>query len=243
MAASKIVLFDIPSKEPIHAWSLNTWRTRLVLNYKGLDYETEWLEYPEIRPRLQPHFPDKNKDDLTVPTVIMPDGTYIMDSLAIAQELEKQHPSPSLHLDSPLPKKYTEHLKPAFNEALIPVFVLGVPNRLLKEVNHAYWHESRSAWCGMPLEQFVQENSAEKAYEAAAPHLRNITAMLKENDKGPFFMGDTISYVDFIHAGFLVMFRRLGDDIFQPLLEATGDPELHLKFLEALKPWIKRDDH
>ncbi|KAI1350758.1 putative glutathione S-transferase [Xylaria sp. FL0043] len=241
MAASKIVLFDIPSKEPIHAWSLNTWKTRLVLNYKGLDYETEWLEYPDIKPRLQPHFPDK--DYFTVPTVKMPDGTYIMDSKLIAEELEKQHPTPSLHLDSPLVERYREHLIAAFTEALRPIFILAVPNRLLKPVNHEYWHRTRSEWAGMPLEQYVRENPADKAYEKATPYLRNITALLKENDKGPFFDGDTITYVDFYHAGFLLMFRQLGDDIFKPLLEALGEPELHLKFLEALKPYTERDDH
>ncbi|KAI3334115.1 putative glutathione S-transferase [Ustulina deusta] len=240
MASSKIVLFDLPSKEPIHAWSLNTWKTRLVLNYKGLDYETEWLEYPEIKPRLQPHFP--TNEEFTVPTIKLPDGTYIMDSQVIAEELEKQHPSPSLHLDSPLYQKYMDQLSATF-KALRPVFLLGVPNRLLKKVNHAYWHKTRSLYVDMPLEQYVQENSAEDAYKAASPHLRNMTALLKENDKGVFFLGDTISYVDFAHAGFLVMFRALGDDIFQPVLEATGDAEVHLKFLEALKPWIERDDH
>ncbi|KAF2970043.1 hypothetical protein GQX73_g3570 [Xylaria multiplex] len=240
MATSKILFFDLPSKEPNHAWSLNTWRTRLLLNYKGLDYETEWLEYPEIKPRLQPHFPDK--EEFTVPTIKLPDGTYIMDSMVIAKEIERLHPSPPIYLDSPLRQQYIDYLSPAW-VAMRPEIVLGVPNRLLKEVNHAYWHETRSKLIGMPLEQFAQENGGEKAYKAAAPHLHRITEMLKENDKGPFFMGDVISNLDFTHAGFLVMFRQLGDDIFRSMLEATGDPELHLKFLEGLKPWIERDDH
>ncbi|GAW11614.1 hypothetical protein ANO14919_009610 [Xylariales sp. No.14919] len=240
MAASKIVLFDLPSKEPKHAWSLNTWKTRLVLNYKGLDYETEWVEYPEIKPRLQPHFPDK--EEFTVPTVKMPDGTYIMDSMVIAREIEKQHPSPPLYVDSPLRQRYIDYLSPAWVQ-LRPEILSAVPNRLLNEVNHPYWRETRSQHLGMDLDQFVRENNGKHIYKAAAPHLQNITAMLKENDKGVFFMGDTISFVDFTHAGFLVMFRAMGEDIFQPLLEATGDPELHLKFLEALKPWLERDDH
>ncbi|KAI1128795.1 putative glutathione S-transferase [Nemania abortiva] len=240
MATSKIVLFDLPSKDPNHAWSLNTWKTRLVLNYKGLDYETEWLEYPEIKPRLLPHFPDN--EEFTVPTVKMPDGTYIMDSWVIAQELEKQYPTPDLHLDSPLRQKYMDELSGVFR-GLRPEMILRVPNLLLKEVNHDYWHKTRSAFVGMPLEKFVQEGGGPQAYKTAAPSLQNMTAMLKENDKGVFFLGDTISYVDFCHAGFLLMFRRLGDEVFQPLLEATGDPEAHLKFLEALKPWTERDDH
>ncbi|KAI3318486.1 thioredoxin-like protein [Xylariaceae sp. AK1471] len=244
MAPSKIVLFDIPSTDPNHAWSLNTWRTRILLNFKGLDYETEWLEYPEIKPRLQPHFPDK--DEFTVPTVIMPDGTYIMDSKIIAQEIEKQYPSPSIHYDSPIRQKFFDILTNAFIE-LRPVFIPLVPKRLLKEVNHAYWQKTRDAhvreaYNGMSLEQLEKELGGEKAYNAASPHLKDITALLKENDQGPFFMGKTVSYTDFVHAGFLIMMRRLGDDVFQPILNATGDPDVHLKFLEGLKPWTERDD-
>ncbi|KAJ8129707.1 hypothetical protein O1611_g3921 [Lasiodiplodia mahajangana] len=185
-------------------------------------------------------FPDN--EEFTVPTVKMPDGTYIMDSLVIARELEKQYPSPDLQIDSPLRQRYADELSKSFG-GLRAEFILRVPNILLKEVNHDYWHATRSQWVGMPLEKYVQENGGEKAYKAAAPFLQNITAMLKENDKGVFFLGDTISYVDFYHAGFLVMFRSFGDEVFDKILEASGDPEVHLKFLEALKPWIERDDH
>ncbi|KAI1149517.1 putative glutathione S-transferase [Nemania diffusa] len=240
MASSKIVLFDLPSREPNHAWSLNTWKTRLALNYKGLDYETEWLEYPDIKPRLLPHFPD-NKD-FTVPTVKLPDGTYIMDSWVIAQELEKRYPSPSLHLDEALQQKYVDHLSKVFG-GLRPEYILRVPNLLLNEVNHEYWHATRSKAVGEPLEQYVEKNSGDQAYKAAAPHLQAITAMLKENDKGVFFKGETVSYVDMYHAGFLVMFRSFGNEVFQKVLEASGEPEVHLKFLEAMKPWTNRDNY
>lgn len=239
MATPKIVLFDLPSREPAHAWSWNTWKTRLFLNYKGLDYETEWLEYPEIKPRLQPHLPDNKA--FTVPAIKLPDGTYIMDSWVIAQELDRRCPSPNLPLDSPPQQKYIDLLDPTVT-ALRPEIVQYVPSRLLNEVNLDFWDVTRSARYGMPLEQFVRENGGEKAYKVASPYLQEMTAMLKENKKGVFFMGDTISYVDFVHAGFLIMFRRLGSDVFQQLLQATGEPDVHLKFLEALKPWIEKDN-
>lgn len=69
MASEQIVLFDLASRPPRSTWSLNPWKSdtppldqntqadkltaRLLLNYKGLNYRTEWLEYPEIQPRLQ----------------------------------------------------------------------------------------------------------------------------------------------------------------------------------------------
>lgn len=172
----------------------------------------------------------------------MPDGTYIMDSWEIAQELEKQYPSPNLQLDSPVREKYIDHLREVF-PSILPQFALGVPTRILKDVNMEYWRRTREAFLGMPLEKYVAEGGGETGYKNAAPALQKMTALLKENTEGPFFLGKTISYVDFIHAGVLVMFRQLGDDVYQPLLEATGDPELHRTFLEALQPWLERDNY
>ncbi|KAH7153819.1 hypothetical protein DER46DRAFT_611994 [Fusarium sp. MPI-SDFR-AT-0072] len=56
MSENEITFFDIPSRSPQVCWSMNTWRTRLLLNYKGLDYKTEWLEYPEIKERLSEQY-------------------------------------------------------------------------------------------------------------------------------------------------------------------------------------------
>ncbi|PSN72789.1 hypothetical protein BS50DRAFT_568392 [Corynespora cassiicola Philippines] len=47
---SQVILYDIPSKEPKTCWSLNPWKPRLILNYKGIDYKTEWVEYPDLAP-------------------------------------------------------------------------------------------------------------------------------------------------------------------------------------------------
>ncbi|KAK5634932.1 hypothetical protein RRF57_010644 [Xylaria bambusicola] len=182
------------------------------------------------------------KDEYTVPTVIMPDGTYIMDSKVIVGVLEEKYPSPPLPIDWPHIQRYIDQLRGVF-EHLRPIYIPGVRDRLLKDLNRDYWNRTRSEHLGMDLDQYVKEHSAEEAYKGAATYLKNITAMLKENDKGVFFSGDTISYLDFTHAGFLLMFRQLGDDIYKQILEGTGDAELHLKFLEALKPWTERDNY
>ena len=75
--SAEIILFDLPSRAG-KAWSLNPWKSklllpfksgdpamtmtdptltpflaRLALNYKGLPYRTEWIEYPDLRPTFQ----------------------------------------------------------------------------------------------------------------------------------------------------------------------------------------------
>ena len=47
-----LTLYDIPSKGQ-KCWSPNVWKTRLVLHYKQIPYKTEWIEYPEIEPKLK----------------------------------------------------------------------------------------------------------------------------------------------------------------------------------------------
>ena len=42
--SDEIVLYDLKNKHN-KCWSLNPWKTRLILNLKGLKYRTEWIEY------------------------------------------------------------------------------------------------------------------------------------------------------------------------------------------------------
>jgi len=67
-ASDPIVLYDLPSKGRRSCWSLNPWKSkvislyeevtnstqaRMLLNYKGLHYKTEWVEYPDLKPTLE----------------------------------------------------------------------------------------------------------------------------------------------------------------------------------------------
>jgi len=169
----------------------------------------------------------------------MPDGTYIMNSFKIAQVLEELYPTPSLPPTSPIQQKYFDVLSEAWN-IMEPIKFSFVPRRLLNEVNYPYWRATRSENIGKPMSQA----ELDAIFEAASPHMRPVTAMLKEKSgEGPFFMGDTITFTDAVHAGILIMMRRLGDDVFHPFLKALGDKDVHLKFLETVKPWTERDDH
>jgi len=98
---SQIILFDLPSKDRCACWSYNPWKIRLALNFKGIDYKTEWLEYPDIAAKFKSFGipPNKKGAEYTIPAVRLADGTYLMDSLQIAGALEMVYPTPSLHLD------------------------------------------------------------------------------------------------------------------------------------------------
>lgn len=165
-----------------------------------------------------------------------------MDSYTIADALEEKYPEPSLRLDSP----YIQRLRENLFEMMPPLTAIYKPKvckLVLNEPSAAYFRRTREVDEGMTLEQLEEQKGGAKAWEAAKSGFHKITDLLKENSEGPFFEGKTVGFVDFIWAGTLIFFSRFGDDVFADLLEASGDGDVHLKFLEAVKPWSERDDH
>ncbi|KAF4963831.1 hypothetical protein FSARC_8191 [Fusarium sarcochroum] len=240
MASEQYVLFDLPSRDPLGSWSLNPWKSRFLLNFKGIDYKTEWLEYPDIKPTLEPHVSaNPSTGTWTIPTVKFPDGTYIMDSDKIADRIEKEHPEPSTHRDSPvLPKLFA--VMPRLMGSLRPIYFTNVPGRILNEKSVPYWHETRSKLAGQPLDQFYKEKGGQEAWDGAKAPLQEVEALLKENSDGPFFLGKTPSYADFVWASFLIFLQRNG--VIEELYKISVDSQVHKDLLEATAPWHKRND-
>lgn len=238
---SEVILYDIPSKDPRHCWSLNPWKTRLILNFKGIPYKTEWLEYPDIAPTLKSFGIPPSEPPCTAytsPTIRISDK-YVMDSRKIADVLEKEYPSPSLHLDSPLLKK-VEELAPQCITALAPVYIPRAPRYVLNPPSAEYFDRTRAARFGMPLSQLENEKGGESAWKIAEPKWKELGTLLKA-EVGPFFMGKTVSYADMIVVGALHFSTMLGDDeVFQRL--KTIEPAF-LTLYDASKAWLERDDH
>ncbi|UNI16570.1 hypothetical protein JDV02_002996 [Purpureocillium takamizusanense] len=244
MASKQITLFDLRSKAPNHAWSLNPWKTRLLLNYKGLDYKTEWLNYPEIKPRLEAHVsPNAEGYAYSIPTVAFPDGTWVMDSRAIAAAIEERHPSPPAHLSSPYQARI-EALVPAAMKALLPVLYPQIPRSLLEPASIEYWYRVRSEKVGMPIDEFEAKYGGDAAYAAATKPLRDITSLYAEKaSDGPFLQGKEPCYADFAWIAFLEFTRRVGEDVYEGVLDRAGDRTVHEKLMKAAAPWLERNDH
>ena len=60
---------------------------------------------------------------------------------------------------------------------------------------------------------------------------------------GPFFLGNQVSYVDFVWGGLWEFLDRLGDDVLQAGLNASGDRMATERLMNAVAPWAKRADH
>lgn len=176
----------------------------------------------------------------TIPTVAFEDGDYMMDSRQIAQAIEKKYPEPPIYFDSPYQLRI-EAAVSATMKALLPVVYPLIPKRLLTESSSEYWHTSRSARVGMKMDEFEEKMGGEKAFRAAEASLKDVTLMLKENTDGPFLQGAVTCYADFVWAAFLVFAQRIGQDVYDKVLERTGDAQAHARFFEACRPWLERD--
>jgi glutathione S-transferase len=187
---------------------------------------------------IAPHADPNAMVPFTIPAVDLADGTCLQDSLPIAKELEKLHPRPSLHLDSPYLSKLTA-LIPQAQAPLAPVFAPNVA-RLLNPSSEEYFRRTREKRFGMELDAFEKsEKGGAAAWAGAEPALKQIAELLKEDSSGPFFMGSTPSYADFMLVGFMKMFDRIGqlDGILKVDQKAFGS------VWKASQEWLKRDDH
>ncbi|KAG8529232.1 uncharacterized protein KY384_005867 [Bacidia gigantensis] len=236
----EIEFFDLPSKSPCKAWSINTLRTRFILNYKNIPYKTTWVEYPDIEPTFKSFGIPANESGTayTVPTIKLPDGRYLMDSQRIAQELEKLYPEPSLYLDDPILQEVLEAfatLSPAIAGVYLPKCARNVQTPRSKE----YFERTRSAKYGMPLDQLEQETGGDDAFKRAKPGLKMVGEVLRAKG-GPFCLGEVVSYADIVILGASVMFERIGEGVFEKFVEI--EPSIR-RLVEASGNLLDRVDH
>jgi glutathione S-transferase len=163
-----------------------------------------------------------------------------MDSAKILERIEKDYPEPSVHKDSPVLSKLFA-IMPNIMGALRPVYFTTVPGRILSEKSVPYWQETRTEMAGEPLDALYKREGGQEAWDKARPHVQEVEALLKENSEGPFFLGKTPSYADFVWGGFLIFMQR--NQVIDEVYKISSDAQVHKDLLEATAPWHKRNDH
>jgi glutathione S-transferase len=122
-------------------------------------------------------------------------------------------------------------------------YVALVYHRLLSPASQAHWRATREAHVGMDMDalhaRYVADRAAwDAAWAAAEEALGGISALLSEEKGGPFFLGEEVSWADFVWGGVLLFFERIGEDVLGELLTRAGEGrEVHLRLLEALRGW------
>jgi glutathione S-transferase len=90
-----LIFYDIPNKHSgqHRAWSPNTWKVRLALNYKRIPYRTVWVEYPDIQPLCLAIGAVQTTGGYTLPIIHDPNTDRVVsDSWEIVKYLDAQYP-------------------------------------------------------------------------------------------------------------------------------------------------------
>ncbi|KAI4290365.1 MAG: hypothetical protein L6R35_000354 [Caloplaca aegaea] len=244
--ASQITLFDLPSKPTNKCWSANAWKTRLVLNYKSIPYTTEWIEFADIAPHHKalsippnpenPNLPKDFPSAYTIPAVhFLKDGTYMQDSLAIARELEKRYPSPSLHLDTPQ-QAAMEALWSKMITSILPALTPNVVANVMTERSVPYFVETREKAFNIKISDW-EKIDADTAWAEVAPVLTGFGDVLREKG-GPFALGAEPSFADFIVVAVMQFLKAIGNGTFDRFV---GADEALGRLYEASKQWADKD--
>ncbi|KAF8507815.1 hypothetical protein JB92DRAFT_2957157 [Gautieria morchelliformis] len=222
MASDSIItLYDVPSDFNGKAWSLNMWKARYALNYKGVPYKTVWLEYPEIEPTIRSigAAPTRKKPDgsplYTLPVIVDPSRTapsggptVVSESFHIAEYLDETYPTPSTGALFPpgtkaLQQLFYDHF---FKNVLMVTIPMALPEMFkhLNEGSRPYWRLTREAMLGGKLEEVCPKSS-----EKWDGHLAFgvLAALLDKNGKdgNTLVMGTHPTFSDFVIAAFLEM--------------------------------------
>lgn len=193
-------------------------RIRYSLNYKGIPYKTEWVEYPDIEDlckKIGAPATDKKADGrphYTLPVIFDPStGLAVADSILIAQYLDKQYPStPKL-----LPQG-TEVLQYAFFAAIRPLvetvrfFAIPKTNLLLNPRSEVYFRSTREEMFGGKLEDvFPQGEEREVKWAKLRDGFGVIDEWFGHATEAPYVMGKSPTYSDFVIAGYLIWVRNI----------------------------------
>ncbi|KAG8863253.1 hypothetical protein FRB96_008744 [Tulasnella sp. 330] len=214
-----IVLYDVPSKLEPRSWSINMWKARLVLNYKGAPYRTEWVSYPDIEPTFKklgipPSMkkPYNGKDHYTCPSIVdytVTPAKPLTESRVIAQYLDEKYASEEQHGPKLFPDG-TEEAQLAFIKEfesgiardIAPLCIGGVPALLGDTRGVEYFCETREKIFGKPLPEFFPAGSLERkeAWDTFRKDLDELAVTYDKNKEGSgeYAFGKHITYVDMV---------------------------------------------
>ncbi|KAI0862130.1 hypothetical protein F4860DRAFT_130362 [Xylaria cubensis] len=232
--------YDIAMRPPEaeSCCSVNPWKSRLALNFKGVAHKTRWVSVPEI-PRVRRDlgvpacrkFPD-GSDFMTLPILVDPTtNSKIGDSFDIAVYLQKTYPTsgdgdlfppqvlefdyePDLpawapRLSERKDAEYPEYSK--FNTMIDAAFTAHVV--LMGYYMPLDSEESKEAMVRRAgadsWEDFkVEGRPREKMIESLRVMLGELAKLYSKDTSGPFIMGKQASYADLIVGGWLYMMSR-----------------------------------
>ncbi|KAJ7911559.1 hypothetical protein B0H13DRAFT_1614502 [Mycena leptocephala] len=193
-----LLFYDLASARP-RTWSPFCFRTALLLEYRSLPHERIFLSFPDIRPTLSAlNVPADSDGNITLPALRIGDAVPIMGSLEIADALEDLVPASPTH-PSVFSLPGSREVASEFDALTLsrPLAYHVVPHTPAILDAHALEFFERTR-----LAPFASERRRKpRASWAAAVLAHQEVAEREGRGNGPYVMGDTVTYADFIIAG------------------------------------------
>ncbi|GAA5911648.1 uncharacterized protein JCM6883_002436 [Sporobolomyces salmoneus] len=258
---SGYILWDLvptSSSPPGPSFSPFCMRARLALLRKGIDFETRFVTYHDLR---FGGWKEKLGVDLaTAPILERPDGTYLMDSTQIALWLDETYPSkPNLFLPAaatPVDLESSEYKEAVenFDNKLKDIASPGHESEKGIRARGEYWcaifwlyarrivrlfdKETAEYWVqdsrlGDGTWKSVVTRDQEPLVESVQTGCRNLSSHLSKNNAQFFSSPNEPGMTDFSLFGSVQLIRSVSPKLFQECFLAPGD---------EFAGWVKKMD-
>ncbi|KAL0958809.1 hypothetical protein HGRIS_014128 [Hohenbuehelia grisea] len=214
-----IIFLDIPTRRGAPN-SPNTWKVRLLLNYKGLEYTTQWVPSADIertcksldipptgtQPNGEPRYTlPALVDNTKTPPVLLSDSVPIMEYLDGAYPASNRlaFPGESRALQYVLQKYLDMSIWPHVMRLMVmDMYRLKLP------ADQQHFRTRLEAIFGQPLEQLeAQGEERVRVWGLVEGAFGALAQSLAANGDGEFFMGKSPSYADFAICAVLIFFK------------------------------------
>ena len=175
----------------------------------------------------------------TVPAIQhVPNNTYMMDSVLIAQFLESTYPDPPVPLTSELGREIEAKARAVVGTAF-RTSVMPREMGILSPRSQEYFRRTREASLGHRLEDLLDPDKEEQVWNAVGDGMRAVGELMRTHKaNGPFVLGARPSYTDFLITGSLQSARVVDEGVFQRIIKYPGYKEIY----EACLPYMEKMD-
>ena len=187
------------------------------MNYKGLDYKTEWVDFPDVEPVLKKlGVPSAGKridgsDFYSVPLIFDPKtGKYVVESFAIALYLDETYPdTPRLFPPGTTAAValYDQQFQESYLQPLLPLSVITT-YYILTPRGQEFFRLTREKAYQKKLEEIAPLAEVETRKGLLEQVKEGLTKLASYHEKNGedklFYFGETVSYADFIIVSFLI---------------------------------------
>lgn len=214
---------------------------RIELNYRGILYKTEYIEYPDIEATYKKigALPNSKKPDgtdlYTLPVIHDSETNKVVsDSYLISEYLEQTYPDTPRLFPNPVVSSQTLSTKAAtvlfeqlclqkFGAHIAPI-LLPATYSVLHPRSEAYFRRTRETHYGFKIDELPPTGSQKRAddWKKARDGLDQIASILDKSG-GDFFLGDVFSRADVILIAFLLWVQVHADkEEWEAIANANG---------------------